>query len=476
MNLKYRIILVIVVLLLGLSLVTSVLNYFKSLEQTKKQLVEVSLPLSITNIYSEVQKNIIEPNLISSMMANDTFVKDWLVNNEKNNTKIEKYLDTVKNKYNLLNTFLVSDATKNYYTADGYVETIKKEEKKDSWYFNFKRNQLKNELNLDYNVNIDDSIVMFINYKIFDNNYNFLGATGVAVRTSYINNMLKSFRTNYNFNVFFVDPNGKIVLSESNRDNPTHLNDSLELKQISKEIFNSSKKVEYKKNNEKYILSSEYIKELNLYLVVEAKIDSFMVEVRKTFYINLIFSIFITFIVIYIIVAMIKKYNKKLEYLANNDPLTDLPNRRKFTENFENTLFIFKRNSINQSIIFFDLDNFKNLNDTYGHLTGDKVLVRIGEILKENIRKSDYISRWGGEEFSILCNSVDVNKAKIVAQKLRVTFEEDIKLKELVPTGLTASFGVTEFRINDDYDSIVTRVDSALYKAKKDGKNTVVVK
>jgi diguanylate cyclase (GGDEF)-like protein len=473
MNLKYKVILTISVLLLGLSLITSVVNYLKSLEQTRSQLIDVSLPLSITNTYTEVQKNIIEPNLISSMMANDTFLKDWLLKEESNSEKIQNYLSTIKNKYNLLNTFLVSDITKKYYTSDGFIETLNNE---DKWYFDLKDARKKKELNLDFNSYIDDSIVMFINYKIFDETSSFIGVTGVAIKTSYIDNMLKNFRKNYNFNVYFINHNGDIVLSEKNILKFKNINEIEALKKSREEIYKSRKKIEYIKDGEKHILTSKYIKELDLYLLVEAKVNTFTKNVKKAFYINLISSLLITLLVIYIILNVIKKYNRKLEYLASYDELTNIPNRRKFTENFENSLLLFKRDNIEESIIFFDIDDFKKLNDIYGHLVGDKVLKRIGLILNRDIRKTDYIARWGGEEFAILCNNIDLEQAQKVAEKLRLSIEKDSFISELIGETVSASFGVTQFIENDDYDTIVTRVDEALYEAKRLGKNQVVLK
>lgn len=113
-------------LLVSFSVGSSVLNYVKSLEETQIQLKERSLPLSIDNIYTEVQKNLIEPTLVSSMMAHDTFLKDWLILEETETEKIAKYLETIKNKYHMFSTFLVSEKSGNYYTSKGLLEKSKK--------------------------------------------------------------------------------------------------------------------------------------------------------------------------------------------------------------------------------------------------------------------------------------------------------------------------------------------------------------
>jgi len=476
-NLKYRVVSIVTFLLLSLSIGTSILNYVKSLDETQKQLKNSSLPLSIDNIYTEIQKNIIEPNLISSMMASNTFLKDWLVHEEQNVEKITRYLSTVKNKYNMFNTFLVSHKSKNYYSSKGVLEKVAKDNPNSKWYFDFKDIQSKHEINLDFNKHMDESMIMFINYKIFDDQFQYLGATGIALKTSYVNEMLSFFRKKYNFNVYFVNKKGAVVLSEIGMNTLKNINDIKELLPLKDDIFDlNSQTIEYKKENNHFLLNTKYIEELDLYLIVEAQIEDFTKEVQKTFYINLFISLLVTFIVILIILYTIKRYNKQLEFLAHHDPLTALPNRRHFNDNVENALSLFKRNKNDKSLLFFDIDDFKKVNDTYGHLIGDKVLVRIAELLKSTIRKSDYISRWGGEEFSILLHDIDIDKSEAFALKLKNSIASDDLLKKYVQSGVTASFGVTGFKDDDTIDSIVSRVDTALYEAKNSGKNQVKIK
>ncbi|WP_226800284.1 hypothetical protein [Aliarcobacter butzleri] len=121
---KYKVVVLITILLIFFSILLSVVNYIVSLNNAQNQLKEQALPLSLDNIYTDIQKNIIQPYLVSSMMANDTFVQEWLTSDEENNQRIERYLEAIKNKYDMFNTFLVSDKTKNYYTQSGFVEKV----------------------------------------------------------------------------------------------------------------------------------------------------------------------------------------------------------------------------------------------------------------------------------------------------------------------------------------------------------------
>lgn len=477
MRLKYLVVIVVTVLLISLSVGTSILNYKKSLTQMQEQLITRSLPLSIDNIYTDIQKNIIEPNLISSMMASNTFLKDWLINEENNVEKITKYLNTIKNKYNMFNTFLVSEKSKNYYSAKGFLEKVKEDNPNNTWYFDFKESQTHHSINLDFNTHMDDSMIFFINYKIFDDDFQYLGATGIALKTSYINEMLSFFRENYNFNVYFIDKKGDVVLSEKGISTLKNINEIPQLSLHKNAIFSSeSKDLNYQKEGNHYLLKTKYIEELGLYLIVEVKIENFTQEVTKTFYFNLITSLLVTLLVILIILYTIKTHNKELHYLANNDALTDLSNRRTFNINFERVLNQYQRDSRDKGVILLDIDNFKNINDTYGHLVGDKVLKRIAKNLKEIIRKSDYVSRWGGEEFSILLMDANIEQTQEVSDKIKRAFENDLELSRLIKGSVTASFGLTIFKENDDMSSVMTRVDAALYFAKESGRNCSKVK
>ena len=139
-----------------IAITISTVNYYISLQQSKKQLKTISLPLSLDNIYTEIQKNIVQPYLVSSMMANDTFVQNWLKTSEQDQSKIIEYLSSIKNKYNMFSTFLVSNITKNYYTHDAFIEKIDPKNKHNQWYFNFINDQNIHEINIDSNKNFKD--------------------------------------------------------------------------------------------------------------------------------------------------------------------------------------------------------------------------------------------------------------------------------------------------------------------------------
>jgi diguanylate cyclase (GGDEF)-like protein len=151
---------------------------------------------------------------------------------------------------------------------------------------------------------------------------------------------------------------------------------------------------------------------------------------------------------------------------ANRDKLTNVYNRTKFDIDVKNA--VLKNRTF--SLILCDIDRFKVVNDSYGHLTGDKILIEFATLLDLKIRKSDIIYRWGGEEFIIIVDDRMISATKL-AEKLRAMLEKHRFFKEIP---ITASFGVTEHRKFESVDELLLRVDKALYTAKISGRNTVI--
>lgn len=167
----------------------------------------------------------------------------------------------------------------------------------------------------------------------------------------------------------------------------------------------------------------------------------------------------------------LRKSEKKLEVLAATDTLTQTYNRLKFNELLSQEIQRAERYTIPLSIIMFDLDNFKRINDTWGHHKGDEVLKEISRIVLGNLRTTDKLARWGGEEFIILAPETNLERAKELAERLRIAATGDNIFKNLCP--VSCSFGVAEFRENDTEETFSKRADDALYEAKHTGKNKV---
>jgi diguanylate cyclase (GGDEF)-like protein/PAS domain S-box-containing protein len=169
-------------------------------------------------------------------------------------------------------------------------------------------------------------------------------------------------------------------------------------------------------------------------------------------------------------ISEIKHLEEELRNISMTDFLTNTYNRRYFLDQLKNEIERTKRQGIVFSLIMFDLDHFKSVNDRFGHQVGDMVLKSVADIVMKNIRKIDCMARWGGEEFIILIPGTDLDQAKVLADRLCQIVSETT----MPEAGrITASFGVTQFRENDTVDKLIQKADDFLYLAKARGRNQV---
>ncbi len=169
----------------------------------------------------------------------------------------------------------------------------------------------------------------------------------------------------------------------------------------------------------------------------------------------------------------LNQHNAHLKELIRKDGLTGLLNHSAMIELIEQRIAEARRYQLNLSIVIFDIDFFKKVNDVYGHQFGDYVLERLANALRESIRAVDYASRFGGEEFVILLTNTEKREANRMAERLRQLISE-LKWKE-EDLQITISGGVAHFTKKDTSKTILARADKRLYIAKKNGRNRMVV-
>jgi diguanylate cyclase (GGDEF)-like protein len=172
-----------------------------------------------------------------------------------------------------------------------------------------------------------------------------------------------------------------------------------------------------------------------------------------------------------LVIGPMARINARLEELATKDFLTDLVNRRRFFERLESEMAEARVKKLGLSVIIFDLDFFKRINDTFGHDSGDAVLRHTALRVRELLRSSDCAARFGGEEFIILLRETRIDAAMAIAEAVRAKIAGDPY--DAVGT-VSASFGVSEWNHQEDARNLINRADKALYQAKHDGRNRVV--
>ncbi|MDN3679699.1 sensor domain-containing diguanylate cyclase [Vibrio tapetis subsp. quintayensis] len=167
----------------------------------------------------------------------------------------------------------------------------------------------------------------------------------------------------------------------------------------------------------------------------------------------------------------VKSRTEALELISITDSLTGLFNRKKIEDQVEHAKLETLSSGVPFALILIDIDHFKLVNDSLGHLMGDKVLKLLADLFKDNLAVNDSIGRWGGEEFLFVCSDCTLEAALLKAESLRKAIEQyDFGIG---PNGCTASFGVTEISKQEAVDDAFRRADEALYQAKRNGRNRV---
>lgn len=165
----------------------------------------------------------------------------------------------------------------------------------------------------------------------------------------------------------------------------------------------------------------------------------------------------------------------QLKKLALTDELTQLANRRSFVDAVETELSRVQRNHMSATMLVIDLDHFKRINDTYGHLAGDRVLTDTAAVLRKSTRQYDIVGRLGGEEFAVFMSEACFNIALDVAERIRETLAQSVTVVDGNAISVTASIGISSRLEPDSFESLFTEADEALYKAKSSGRNCIAV-
>ncbi|MCB9493902.1 MAG: GGDEF domain-containing protein [Desulfobacteraceae bacterium] len=461
----------------------NILNYNLCIQTLKNSIKKDSLPGIANEIYHDIQKKFNSAIQTSSLMASDTFLKDWIVNGEKDISKIKEYLYEIKKKYGFFSSFLVSGQTLNYYHFKGLHKTISKDDQHDIWYYNFLKSGYDYDLDVDNDEASSGTLTIFINHRLNDLRGNYLGVTGVGLKMNNIGQLLHTFEENYDKSVYFTDKSGLIQAhSDQSLIQKTNIKKQRGISEIAENILteNASFKVnEYKNSkNQDIILISKYIPEFNWFLIVEHKSQTSINKIKNIFLLNIAIGISVTILVIIINIFIINYYQGRLEQYASRDELTDLFNRRYFYFLAKRDIAQAQRSKTPISILMFDIDFFKEINDNFGHDKGDKILREVADTIKPALRNSDLSARIGGDEFAVIMTNTDKNGAYHTASRLS-SLISSINITDFkgLKKNITISVGVATITncSGKDVEYLLLRADQQLYKSKKTGRNKISV-
>ena len=467
------------VLLLGGFLATSLVSYYASRDSIRHTIVNTELPLTSDNIYSEIQKDLIRPTQIASMMSRDTFLRDWVIAGERDAQPMTRYLREVQEHYGTFTSFFISEKSRVYYQAKGVLKKVDQNEPRDAWYFRVRSMAEPYEISVDPDMANSDRLTFFINFKVFDYQNNFIGVAGVGLTVDAVVKLVDDYQLRYDRDIYFTDRHGNLVLTGA-EGGPLGARRGQALRDIqglepllARLPQPKSGNFSYQEQGRAHFLNVRYIPELDWYLFVDKPEEGALAGIRHTLYLNLLICALITGVVLFLVYLVTRRFQLRIAALATTDVLTGLPNRRGFDLLAAQALQESIRDKSPLSTLLIDLDHFKQLNDTHGHLAGDEVLRGFARSLQGNLRQSDIICRWGGEEFILLLKDTGSSTARQLAEKIRQQTEQELFQFNGVNLRVTTSIGVTELHGDDSLDRLIARADRALYRAKQSGRNRV---
>lgn len=320
MNHKLKFLLIIGVVLLGGFFITSFTSYYVSRGSLRSEIEHSALPLTSDNVYSEIQRDLIKPILISSFMATDTFLRDWAIRGEKDPQEISNYLNKIKLKYNAVTSFFVSDKTRKYYYYGGILKKVSPDAWRDKWYFRVRTMKPEYEINCDPDMANSDAMTIFVNHKVCNYDGDFIGATGIGLTVNSVQKLIERYQKKYSRTIYFTDDTGKIILG-AGLDVP----DGSNIKNIpgissvaDKILSNNSSTQSYDHDGKIVHLNTRFIVELQWYLVVAQPEDEVIREIGQALVVNLLISLGVTVVMLLLINFSINAYRKKIRRTEND--------------------------------------------------------------------------------------------------------------------------------------------------------------
>lgn len=439
------------------------------------------LPLTMNNIYSDLTSALNRPIVVASSMAADTFLKDWVMDGERDVVKVKKYLVEIKEKYGFFSTFFISSYTSNYYHFSGIHKRINQANEHDLWYYSFIDSKKEYDLDVDSDEASGNILTIFINFRVEDEHGQLLGVTGVGLKVDSVANLVNNYKTLYNRDVYLTDKTGLVQVHQ----NPEMIEklwiaDIPGLRPLTEKILTTGEhpeNYEFIRKGETILLNVRYIAELDWLLFVEQNETGALYIAKMNFFRTIAIGFISSLVVICLTLMTINSYQRRLEEIAVSDELTGVGNRRKLEDEFSKAAYTFSRNHQKCSLILMDLDRFKIVNDKLGHLYGDMVLKSVCNEIMQIIRPTDVLARWGGDEFAILAIS-SPEDASFIAERVRqaikaIDWVSVINLEADAGIDVTISCGISRYQEGDSLDDIISRADASLYRAKHRGGNTV---
>ena len=317
-SVRVNLVAIIGIILIAGFATSSAISYQVSKNSLREALIGNELPLTSDNIYSEIQRDLLRPVFVASMMADDTFVRDWLLDGEIDPTKMTRFLNEIRNQHGMFTSFLVSEKTRRYYHFTGISQIVSQEDPKDAWYFRVRNMTDEHEINVDLNAEQQDTLTIFINHKVFDYEGNYLATTGVGIAFDSLAKVVDRYKENFSRHVYFVDKTGKIMVRSDGaaitEDNIRHADG---LSHVANDLLSSDQSLlEYDRGTETMLVSARHVPELDWWVIIEQEEAAALVGIRQSLITNFFVGAIAISLTLVIVLYAVNLFYARLEQKA----------------------------------------------------------------------------------------------------------------------------------------------------------------
>jgi diguanylate cyclase (GGDEF)-like protein len=451
---------------------TSALSYFSARGTLNRQLANSTLPLTARAVSADLERSLTRPVLVSSSMARNTFLQRWLADGEQEQDEMVAYLRNLRSQFRATTAFFVSERSRRYYHPDGVLKTVSPSDPGDRWYFRLRDAATPFEVNIDRDTADPDRVTAFSNFPVLERE---------------LARELTSHRQRHGTQVLLVARDGRVLLAPSGT---AAAHTASRLQEVSglaphaaRLLRDPEVALQFRHGQGELFVNSRQIPELGWVMVVLQQTDPHQGALLPILGQNLLIALLVSGVVLLLANATVGSYQRRLQRLANTDKLTGLLNRTAFDPLFGDLVQEAIRRQQPLALLLLDIDFFKAINDTHGHVIGDQVIQHVAARLEGTSLKGEHGFRWGGEEFLILmpgCTAAQaVARGEALQRALRLepvqhgpgAWPDAASNPLLAPT---ISCGVTSYQLGETDQELLVRADRALYQAKHEGRDRVV--
>ncbi|WP_199271426.1 sensor domain-containing diguanylate cyclase [Paraglaciecola sp. L1A13] len=426
---------------------------------------------SMSPAFDLITEELVKPLHTAQVIANTQTLRNLMSADTIDDSALLALVKRMSMDYNMT-FFVASETSRTQYNSNGTTLALKEGEVE--WYFRVK----EQPLNVAAALGNRQDVHIYFDVKVFNDQGQFLGFIGVGKRLKTFLDAFDRYKDSFGYDFVFVDNKQDIVLASD----PKLLANGkriLQVKQLpwfqaltpKQQALPSLNNIIVKTPDYTSLIAQIDIKVLRWKMYILTPLSSRKDASTEAFTSHTSFVVLIIFLIFVVAHLVIRFFERETAKKHQLDPLTQLHNRAHIQWRFDKIV----RANQEASLIMVDADNFKKVNDTFGHNIGDKVLIKIAQLLQNELREYDAIARWGGEEFVILLPSTKLEEARIIAQRTCSMIASHPLSVDNIDMFISASFGVTHSPKPRSLERLIKVADDALYEAKHAGKSCVRV-